>query len=351
MTPSLPCRRRTRRIAAAVAGLAVVLGTAVTATALANRTPTFITGTIVLADGSAPTRAQVTAYKPARYGYLDGYTYRDSAQVEADGSFSLQLTAGSAPVRLEFSSGRGMIAYYASADPDHLVSTIRLGDDVDISGGGTLDLGTITLPVGGTVKGSIPGRTSGQILDAGSGGPVRGFYARGSSSGPVWSSGKGLLAGTYTLEFGADSAFTPYIHQYLGGVPATKGLGAAQTFGVEDSMETRRDITRLISGGVMSGRLLDSRGRAMAGCTVRAYDPEGVDPTRESTPATRTGAFRIPGLATGRYVVAANGGGTCAGGEAFLGRDGLVRKRSQAITVRIATGGNRSLGVLRMPRR
>mgnify|MGYP003334130700 CR=1 FL=1 len=311
---------------------------------------TVISGTVTLASGQTPEWASVTAYVPSESPYYDGYEPITSDYFGGtDTTYRLKIPTSAGAVRLEFAAENGAIAYYDEPAASDLTNTLAAASDVDVSSGGSLSIG-VSLPAGGTVRGALPDFVSGAVVDAGSGAASTYTYADFDVvEGERFSYGSAypVLAGTYTLEFGRDSEFTPYIDQYLGSVPAEDGVGAADTFTVVDGADTTQDVASLLRGGVITGRLVDSGGRPIIGCFVRAVDPTGDLPTRLSTASDVKGRFRIPGLSEQPYLLAVNGGGSCAGVETWASGHALQRARAGASTIAATPGTPVDVGTLK----
>ncbi len=153
----------------------------------------------------------------------------------------------------------------------------------------------------------------------------------------------GLFPGTYKVQFNRydhDSYRTAQEGQYYNAVPESAGLGSAAAITVA-SGQTVSNINQVRRiGGTLTGKLLGASGAPLADAAVRVYTKDGALVTRRATTAA-DGTFKVTGLSTGPYFVAAE-----SEGESGPIYSGNVLTEANARSVSTFAGRNIDLGTL-----
>ncbi len=151
--------------------------------------------------------------------------------------------------------------------------------------------------IGGTVSASGGGALAGVCVSASvSGGPVLEATTDATGSYTI----TGLATGTYTVMFrSCSSATAGYVAQYYGDA-ATAAAATPVVVSTSGQAVTSIDAT-LVAGGTIAGTVEDATGTPVAGECVSVDSLAAGFGGTATTDAT--GAYSVPGLAAGSYVV------------------------------------------------
>ena len=304
-------------IAAAGSG-AGVLGPAADAASPTSQhavATTTVTGTLDIPDGVryADIELFVRDAETGDWGHSRSYT-----SLSADGRWTLKIpvTAGEVLVRIDNISDAdiGEQGFLALA-PNRIVATPSRASVIDVSGGGTVDVGNLVVAQGQALQGTVPGAIPGSyVVDAETGEQAyRLRYTHVSDRWEILTYDGTLPAGTYTIHWAMDTGYTVYTDQYYDQVPAEQGLAAADDFTAADSGPAIVVVPSLVVGGVAKGRLVDPDGAAVLGCSLTAVETRGVLAGRRSTTLKGDGSFTLPGLSSADYLLEYNADGSCLG--------------------------------------
>jgi hypothetical protein len=159
------------------------------------------------------------------------------------------------------------------------------------------------------------GVVSGRVVAADTGQPLR--RARVFLHGRNYSEGYSTVSnadGTFTIEnlpadrYQLRGSKARYVDTTLG---SRRPGGQGRPFELGDGQRLENVVLALSSAGVIVGRVLDDVGEPVVGAPVAALRFRSFNGTRQPMPTSRpamtddTGAFRLYGLAPGRYYVSA----------------------------------------------
>ncbi|MEN3344568.1 MAG: hypothetical protein V7635_1144, partial [Arthrobacter sp.] len=128
--------------------------------------------------------------------------------------------------------------------------------------------------------------------------------------------------------------------QFYNNKPESAGVSGAQALTVGASQEVPNINASLVTGGSITGTLVDKAGKPLAHAGVYAY-------TRDGSLITRTGAtdssgrFSVRGLSTGKYFVVAQ-----AGADRTKIYSGNVATEASATPVAVTVGKTTDMGAL-----
>ena len=222
---------------------------------------------------------------------------------------------------------------------------------VDMTSGGMSPklkrLGTVHFAAGETLQREfrlappeLTGTLEGQLLQGGEPLVMRQVQARSLSGGDVFDGGM--------LWFSTDAEGRFKNDEVLPGSYRVWGAGTEEVV-VEVRAQQVARVVLEVKAGVVAGRVLDQLGQPLAGATVYLRPAEGRDPMdmfpwgKGGLTSDSSGAFSVPDLAAGTYVIAASGVGigSSAPQEVVLGDDqsktGLELRLEPApeVTVRV----------------
>ncbi len=198
--------------------------------------------------------------------------------------------------------------------------------------------GTPTPDTGTDVEAVAGQTTSGVDVDVGSESTIRGRVAGIDAPVPVQlltASGEpifqrltapdgtygfaGLPNGSYKLAFNRAPGETRLAARFYRNKPEHAGIGNASAVALGNGELVTRISSTLVSGGSITGRVVDGAGAGIPGCQVRGYTPNGALVTRWSE-TDGSGSFDVGGLTTGAYRLLVSGG-TCGIARADLHYD------------------------------
>ena len=163
----------------------------------------------------------------------------------------------------------------------------------------------VALAKGGAVSGKISasgvaGSYSVDVYDS-SGQNVGGTYSDSKGNYSV----QGLATGSYKVAFNRASGASLAEAQYYDNKAESEGLTAAKALTVTAGKTLPGINANLRIGGTITGTLLDSEGKSLAGITVAAQSAGGVLTARTAT-TDKAGKFAVSGLSNGSYMLVAN---------------------------------------------
>ena len=201
--------------------------------------------------------------------------------LRSDGPWSLKIpvTAGEVILRVGDEYSDGVTGFLALA-PNRIVATPSRASVFDVSGGATIGVGAIAPTQGQEVTGHVPHRgvPESYVVDAETGEQVTQLLYDPDRDRPwaIYMLGA-LPPGDYTIHWAMGTTYTYYADQFDDQVPAEQGVGAADRFTVADSgPDIVFDVTSLIVGGVLTGRVVDPDGVLVPGCRFTATETSGV---------------------------------------------------------------------------
>ena len=195
--------------------------------------------------------------------------------------------------------------------------TADTGADVEVVAGETTSEVNVELGSASTISGRVAGADGPvpvQLLTA-SGQPI--FERLTLANGSYGFSG--LPDGSYKLAFNRVAGETRLAARFFRNRAEHAGLGSASTVELGNGDHVSGISSTLVSGGSITGRVVDRVGAGVPGCQVRAHTPNGALVTRWSE-TDGGGWFDVGGLTTGSYNLLV-GGGTCGIGAADLHYD------------------------------
>jgi hypothetical protein len=188
------------------------------------------------------------------------------------------------------------------------------GTDIEVIAGETTPGADVELGAASRIRGRVAGIDTPvpvQLLTA-SGEPI--FERLTAADGTYGFSG--LPNGSYKLAFNRVPGETRLAARFYQNIREHVGVGSASTVELGNGALASGISSTLVSGGSITGRVVDRAGAGISGCRVRAHTPDGALVTRWSETGGG-GAFDVGGLTTGSYRLLVSGG-TCGIGRADL---------------------------------
>ncbi len=185
--------------------------------------------------------------------------------------------------------------------------TVDTGADVEAVAGETTSGADVNLNSPNTIRGRVAGIDAPvpvQLLTA-SGEPI--FDRLTAANGSYGFSG--LPDGSYRLAFNRLPGETRLAARFYKNKPEQAGVGSASAIDLGNGELASGIRSTLVSGGSITGRIVDRDGAGIEGCQVRAYTPSGTLVTRWSE-TDGDGSFDVGGLSTGSYRLLVSAG-TC----------------------------------------
>lgn len=192
--------------------------------------------------------------------------------------------------------------------------TPETGVDIEVIAGETTPNADVELGSASTIRGRATGIDAPvpvQLLTA-SGQPI--FERLTAADGTYGFSG--LPNGSYKLAFNRVPGETRLAARFYRNKPEHAGIGSAAMVELENGALVTGISSTLVSGGSITGRVVDRAGAGLPGCQVRGHTPDGALVTRWSE-TDGGGWFDVGGLTTGSYHLLVSGG-RCGIGRADL---------------------------------
>jgi Carboxypeptidase regulatory-like domain len=191
------------------------------------------------------------------------------------------------------------------------------GTDIEVLAGETTAGADVELGQASTIRGRVAGIDAPvpvQLLTA-SGQPI--FERLTAADGTYAFSG--LPNGSYKLAFNRVPGETRLAARFYQNKPEHAGVGSASAVELGNGALASGVSSTLVSGGSITGRVVDRTGAGIPGCEVRGHTPDGALVTRWSE-TDAGGWFDVGGLTTGSYRLVVSGD-TCGIGRADLHYD------------------------------
>ena len=217
--------------------------------------------------------------------------------------------------------------------------TLETGTAIEAVAGETTSGADVELGSAGTIRGRVRGIDAPvpvQLLTA-SGEPI---FERLTAADGTYGFG-GLPNGAYKIAFNRVPGDTRLAARFYRNKPEQAGIGNASAVELGDGALVTGVSSALVSGGSITGRVVDRAGAGVPGCQVRGYTLDGGLVTRWSE-TDGSGSFDVGGLTTGSYRLLVSGG-TCGIGSADLHYDAgapsrLTRNASLADPLAVVLG-------------
>ncbi|MGO4255312.1 MSCRAMM family protein [Marmoricola sp. RAF53] len=308
-----------------------------------------ITGTVTAAVGGAPlSDIDVAAY--AWDAGSSSWDYVDGSNVDA-GTYEVLIPAGTYKVCFsDYGAGD-----YAFECYNNNARTVAAGANVVVAAGATTSNINAALDIGGKITGTVnlqPGMDDYQdykirVVDKASGDTV---WTQDGIGDTAAYEVKGLLAGSYRVEFGRSSGTATAAAQFYNNVPEQQGTGAASNVNVTLGGTAAGVNATMQTGGKIVGKLVDGNGAGLE-CRIQAFTQDGSLVTRSNW-TNPDGTFAITGLTTGSYLVTVPGqtGGLdeqCTSGARFatgVGGGTMASSAAGAVAVQTTLGATTTLG-------
>lgn len=192
--------------------------------------------------------------------------------------------------------------------------TAATGSDIEVTAGETTAGADVDLGSASTITGRVAGISAPvpvQLLTA-SGEPI--FERLTAANGTYGFSG--LPNGSYKVAFNRKPAETRLAARFYRSKPEQAGVAGATPVELGEGELISGISSPLVTGGSITGRVVDRDGLSVPGCEVRADTPDGALVTREGE-TNAGGGFDVGGLSTGAYRL------RISGGSCGIGRDDL----------------------------
>ncbi|MFZ2504197.1 MAG: carboxypeptidase regulatory-like domain-containing protein [Nocardioides sp.] len=297
----------------------------------------------VVTDGSGPVaHVRVQAYVES-VGAPEEWGPEHSTWTEADGSYSFgQLRPGT--YRLRFSAPGLRTEFYEDASAVWRATDIEVGSGLTVA---DVDAQLAQLPgISGHIDlpdGAVDAQPRVRAIDEQ--GEIAGS-ARVDANGDYQI--LGLDDGSYRVSIDRVSGYSLTAAQFYQDVAEGAGVDAGHVVEVVGGQQTLGVDDALRIGGELHGVLQNSQGVGLAWCQVQAYTEDGALVTR-SGETDQDGAFTIPGLSTGSYlvrVVSYHRGNCRAGWQFYAGNPTLDGRDEAATGVSVTLGESTDLGNL-----
>ncbi|MET3165092.1 UNVERIFIED_ORG: hypothetical protein ABIB19_003523 [Arthrobacter sp. UYEF10] len=260
---------------------------------------------------------------------------------DASGNFSISgLAAGTYKVHYASYADEWATMWRGSVATPGDSTAIVLAKGQHVSGLADMAVGSAT--VSGTASG---GTESFQPISiVASDGTVVGNATTSSTSTAY--TAKRLFPGTYTVQFNRSSGLASSLEaQVYKDLPESSGLNSATRVTVASGQSQTNINAVSRAGGTLTGKIIGPDSNPLNNVPVRVYTKDGSLVTRGANTAD-DGTFRITGLSTGNYLVAANMIQTRPTGPLGQIFSGNARTESGATTVAATVGQNTDIGTL-----
>ncbi len=208
------------------------------------------------------------------------------------------------------------------------------GIDASFTAGGSISGRVVTS------TGSASLTTSIQVLDA-QGYQVGQGFPRPDSGGQFVVAG--LAPGTYSVAFNRVDGSSTDEAQFYRGVHESAGLAGATPVTVTAGQATQLDDTQLVSGGVLTGKVVGPDGFPLTDALIQAFTDDGSLVTRSAS-TDESGRFSLGGLSTGSYKLKVNADAQVPGIGTLYSGD--VTQPTNAALLQSTVGESKDVGVL-----
>ncbi|MGO4584782.1 carboxypeptidase-like regulatory domain-containing protein [Arthrobacter sp. 2RAF6] len=166
-------------------------------------------------------------------------------------------------------------------------------------------------------------------------------FPRADSGGQFQVSG--LAPGTYKVAFNRVNGSSTDEAQFYRGVHESAGLAASATVSVAADQVTQLEDARLVSGGVLTGKVVGPDGFPLTDALVQAFTDDGSLVTRTAS-TDESGRFSLGGLSSGSYKLRVNGDAQVPGiGTLYSGN---TTETANAALLQSTVGQSKDIGVL-----